>query len=216
MAIVVGDLHGKIDKLEKILKEFNGELFYFVGDYLDSFDESIDNQLEVLGIVMNLAAENKAVSLLGNHELSYFSPKYLATGYKSETHLKLKEKFYFNFMLTTLLSVGRDEYIKYLNFPLSNEGFLISHAGFSKTWVDSSLEDFVIGRARGGSAVCGGPLWCDFRNEFVELPDVRQVFGHTRVKEITRVGDSWCIDCLDYVNQVLEISEGYATVRRFE
>ena len=35
-----------------------------------------------------------------------------------------------------------------------------------------------VGRARGGSHPCGGLLWCDV-HEFVPIPGINQIFGHT-------------------------------------
>ena len=37
---------------------------------------------------------------------------------------------------------------------------------------------FQVGFSRGGSNIVGGPLWCDY-GEFVGIPGINQIFGHT-------------------------------------
>ena len=36
-----------------------------------------------------------------------------------------------------------------------------------------------VGVSRGGMGDCGGPLWCDWQDEFKPIPGLRQVFGHS-------------------------------------
>lgn len=101
--------------------------------------------------------------------------------------------------------------------------FQVSHAGLHPYWLGSheprsvrlkvrqawqalmhdlsgapgSSHEWLIGagRARGGTATVGGPLWLDWEKEFEDIPGLPQLVGHTRGEAIRRKGDSWCIDC---------------------
>lgn len=61
--LAVGDLHGDIKTLEKILKEWPPP-YLFLGDYVDRGDHGV----EVVRLVLQLALEGKAIALRGNHE----------------------------------------------------------------------------------------------------------------------------------------------------
>lgn len=61
--LAVGDLHGDIDTLEKILAEWEAP-YLFLGDYVDRGDRG----LEVVTKVFELMLDGKAVVLRGNHE----------------------------------------------------------------------------------------------------------------------------------------------------
>ena len=66
MAIVVGDIHGDIEKAQAFLDYKPEELHIALGDYLDSFVEPYKQQLECLEMLMN----SKAILLLGNCDFS--------------------------------------------------------------------------------------------------------------------------------------------------
>jgi len=67
MAIIVGDLHGDIEKAKAFLGYEPDELHIALGDYLDSFIHPPHNQLECLQLLM----KSDSVLLLGNHEVHY-------------------------------------------------------------------------------------------------------------------------------------------------
>lgn len=51
------------------------------------------------------------------------------------------------------------------------------------------------GQARGGTLPAGGPIWCDWDEEFVDGHPYRQLVGHTGRSTPRQNGRSWCIDC---------------------
>lgn len=61
--VAVGDLHGDLDTLERVLEEWEPP-YLFLGDYVDRGDHG----LEVVEQVFQLLVEGKAVALRGNHE----------------------------------------------------------------------------------------------------------------------------------------------------
>jgi len=102
------------------------------------------------------------------------------------------------------------------------DGWLFSHAGVHRRWwptvghtpeqkmarfqrywqqamdeIFDVPEDpiFAAGKARGGEADAGGPLWLDWDAEFADDPDLPpQIAGHTRCAQQTQQGRSYCID----------------------
>lgn len=216
--IVVGDLHGKIGTLNRILDKFRGEKICFVGDLVDAYNNTVDEQMQVVDRVLYEVMHNGNLLFLGNHELSYLDSRYRASGYKAITHTLLE--------LDNRLSRINELAIVPYEFdwtdeesdnPCFHEGFIISHAGFSSLWAERTHKEvFDIGQARGGWIPIGGPLWCDARDEFRPIDGVKQVFGHTRMDSITEIfPGNWAIDCLDTVDQVLRIEDGSAEVVEF-
>jgi hypothetical protein len=214
--IIVGDLHGKVEIAMQVLGLWPHYDAVFIGDYLDSFDRSVNDQVMTLMHVLNAAEEGKAIALWGNHELSYVDIKHRCSGYNGATaahviHLQ-------NRMYKTLVDytwVG---------------DFLVTHAGISKVvmrklglpdtleGVDQALETdgwkHNIGGTRGGRGV-GGIFWCDWGEEFQPLESVPQIVGHSSARPISQKdrteqwphvperdniimkGNSYNIDCLD-------------------
>lgn len=56
---------------------------------------------------------------------------------------------------------------------------------------------FQVGFSRGGSNMVGGPLWCDY-NEFIDIPNINQIFGHTPNHDVRHhkidTSEHYCID----------------------
>ncbi|MEW6040864.1 MAG: metallophosphoesterase [Elusimicrobiota bacterium] len=234
--IVVGDLHGELDKLVKILKEFKDERFLFIGDYCDSFTATDQEIIDTLSLVM----ESKGIILSGNHELNYFN-SWGFNGYCSGYRSSLQNR------IVSPLIANQNKF-KIVHYEIETN-ILYSHAGISLQWLKSTCPDiketqnqfdyikqlellnpfalsenhpvFAIGAARGGNSICGGPLWCDWYNDYEPLPWIRQIFGHTPIEKISTTYyknkiNSWNIDCLLYRNEVLEVcSTKRVKVRKF-
>jgi len=101
------------------------------------------------------------------------------------------------------------------------EHFIVTHAGIHKDVlphldelefanVDSPLHN--IGWARGGRSRAGGIFWCDFNDEFIPIPGVNQIFGHTAyggrngIRTMhTEDSLNYCIDCLDHKVEFLKL-----------
>lgn len=220
--IVVGDIHGVHEIVDPVLA--TGQPVVFIGDYLDSYDRGIDDQLQTLHKVLTAVVDGKAVALMGNHELSYLDTNMRCSGFNSKLLYKLRQPFRGE---QSYLSAMR-QYLKPYHFA---EGFLISHAGVSRWMLDRqdiSLREYLddeqfddIGRARGGWAPVGGLYWCDWDEEFIPLPKQPQIVGHSRrVDRVIGVkGNSYCIDVLEHNNPlktVVEIKDGGLTERKID
>lgn len=196
--LVVGDIHGKVEIVEKALS-----LDYkviFVGDYLDDFHRSIVDQIRSLELVLEAIKTGKAIGLKGNHEISYLDDFKRCSGY--------------NFITKTIIDTM--DLSPLVDYTYA-EGFLITHAGFTlqhgisfKEYAEIGNFD-QIGFCRGGADVFGGIRWCDVNYDF-KPTDQPQIFGHTKRRNIDKIGNSYCIDVLDYCNEALLIEDGNATV----
>lgn len=67
MSIIVGDIHGNVEKVRAFLEYKPDAEHVAVGDYLDSFTEPVGRQIEALQLLL----DSKAVLLWGNHDLHY-------------------------------------------------------------------------------------------------------------------------------------------------
>ena len=204
--VFVGDIHGKVNKVEEALAKEGKKIF--VGDFIDSFDRSLEDHKRCYDLVLDAIEKGEAEALFGNHELSYLIPKHRCSGYDKGRKMLMdhyKERINASFKPYLLLA----------------SNFLVSHAGLTKQiWDDEQLnldvlprvlEDWWpntqspmhnIGRARGGPDRIGGMFWCDFNREFEPINELTQVFGHTRGRGIRAIDsggmNNFCIDCLDW------------------
>jgi calcineurin-like phosphoesterase family protein len=79
MAIIVGDIHGNVEKVKLFLGYRPDEPHIALGDYLDSFHEPQERQLEALQLLLN----SPAVLLWGNHDFNYHdTPPFYTAGYQ--------------------------------------------------------------------------------------------------------------------------------------
>lgn len=206
--LMIGDLHGRIEIVEKaaqLLPEYN---VCFMGDYLDSYDRSIRDQMDTLTEVLRLTEEypDKVTALKGNHELSYIEGQ-RCSGWNFATQLLVDDIDPVRFKrLKSYTHVG---------------DFLVSHAGVSYSLLlekNLTLEEYLssgefsdIGIARGGPRPTGGLYWCDWFNEFVPLRETPQIVGHTGYrpetvpKGVLKCSSSYNVDCFDHIDEVLVV-----------
>lgn len=203
--LVVGDLHGKLAVVKQALATSHNVVF--VGDYVDSYTESVELQIQTLDAVLD-AIENegdRVTGLIGNHEVSYLTPHMRCSGFNSATNMHLMTRS--SRMMNTLKYYTRVD------------GFLISHAGVSQRFLTcaglDTVEEYIdsnnydqIGVYRGGLSPVGGLFWCDWRFDFAPIENLPQVVGHTRGQNIRRNGNSYCVDVLDYTPHCLLIQDG--------
>lgn len=211
--IVVGDIHGHVDSVEKALA-FDGNVV-FVGDYLDSFSQSVENQVRCLTMVLDAIEDNpgRVVGLLGNHEMSYLDTTMRCSGYKMDTHQHIKHL--------------HNRMLRFLREYWWVDDYLISHAGIDQELLDQlniTWQEYLlvgkfkqIGSYRGGYDHAGGLYWNDFNAEMIPPAGLKQVVGHTnsnrqhmtdgvRLKcNKDNTGRTWCVDNLNRKAEVLLI-----------
>jgi hypothetical protein len=207
--IVVGDIHGDISLVKRVLSYPCNIIF--VGDFLDSYTNSVEDQVDSLRLVLSACASEggRVQALMGNHEVSYTHPYMRCSGFNLTTYQHVIH-------LKGLME-------RYLKPYIRHKGFFISHAGISQKLLDcESLSQkeylekgdfYQIGRSRGGYAACGGLFWCDWWQEFEPVEGLKQIVGHSNYRPsgqpegIVTKGQGDCIsyniDCLTRVSEVL-------------
>lgn len=112
MAIIVGDLHGDIDKARAFLTYRPEQKHVALGDYLDSFTVPFLQQVECLNLLM----DSHAVLLLGNHECHYLrKPLFQFAGYQLNHAAELQDLMEYNLFR--------------FKVAYSCDGYLLTHAG---------------------------------------------------------------------------------------
>lgn len=222
--IVIGDIHGDEGVIYYALNSFPHNRLLFVGDFLDSFVFNSKECVGALKLVLDLIEEDRADSLIGNHELSYLASRWRCSGYNDVTQNYLTLETWRMMKLLKPFIYNKEHRV------------LFTHAGLSRSlWTQhnldfENLEDrlhqaygdhnsffYQIGRRRGGFASCGGPLWCDWA-EFEPIEGLRQVFGHSAgligspegaksEGRIRSVGENYNIDCLQFGRDFLEFDD---------
>ena len=170
MSIITGDIHGRIDKAKAFLAYKPNDPHVALGDYLDSFSEPPERQLEVMRLLM----ESPAVLLFGNHELHYLSwPLFQFPGYNEPWADE------FNQVLESNINRFRPS--------VAVNGWLCTHAG-GAPWlaVENSIDEldcrfnaewqaFLADRA--GGYRYKSIFTFDFMRS-APVPAIRQVHGH--------------------------------------
>jgi hypothetical protein len=225
--IFVGDAQERLSIVEPVLKLGNKETtIVFLGDIADSWRESDEAHAQAIEKVLNSPF---AKYIAANHEWSYLDTSMRCSGYRPGLNQLLLNRGLSKRLLK--------EMIPY--FWLKDHKILATHAGIhlgvwntlfptqekfdikklSECYKEGPTYGnpyFAIGRVRGGSMRFGGPLWCDWIEEFVPVPGITQIVGHTSRLGVpknfpeTKVGamrqspnGDWCIDCLSRTPQVL-------------
>lgn len=231
--LIVGDVHGDSVLVDKVLAL--REPTVFVGDFFDSFRYSRAEQVKALVRVLRSVEEDGNTLIAGNHEWSYINPqKFRCSGFNTEFWiqvqplidriLKVAVPFVWDekhSLLITHAGLSNQIFQEYIEAPVSDIPIALTE------WFRDKERDspyFQVGRARGGSAKVGGPLWCDWQREFSEIPGVKQVFGHSasdmpaswlsEVHEgsLRRIHDSWNIDCLQRSHTIAHFDETTGTI----
>ena len=196
MAIVVGDIHGNVEKVQAFLAYRPDQPHIALGDYCDSFYEPLERQLECLQLLL----ASDALLLWGNHELHYLKkPPFICSGYSNEHASALRELIESNkrrFMAACVaddwlcthggvcdwLAKGEtDPHRLAERFNLEMEDFLARPG-------DRRQGIFAIGSERGGTYSKGGGIfWFDTRRESANLArNLRQITGHTEQEPLCR------------------------------
>lgn len=240
--VVVPDLHQDIDFLTRVLQSIDRHApaqVVFLGDYFDSYEPELEDEdlfREYCKILGNVASSQNgnAVFLWGNHDLPYYLARYRidpllpkppkgTVGMLSQFTWKKAE------IIEEELGV---EFWRKLEIATTADGFLLSHAGMHRQWLQDAspdathrqlsrdwnrlMQDFKFHYeqdlfwlvepiiARGGSSPVGGPLWLDWPREFQDIPGLPQIVGHSRGARMRQKGESFCIDCCQTGYAVLQ------------
>lgn len=182
MAIVVADLHGDIEKTQAFLNYEPEVPHVALGDYLDSFIEPPERQLECLQLLM----DSTAVLLLGNHECHYLKmPLFRFAGY--------------NVDFAHIFQDTLEKNIKRFRAAHGVDGWLCTHAGVHRGIADrindvdklaaqlnSWFELYLINRFinKNSRYLYQTIFWLNFLVEgSLVASNVRQIFGHVEIRQ---------------------------------
>jgi len=214
--LVIGDTqqaHPQRAFLAALEEQYPSHAYWFLGDALDSYTSKPLEQVATLTRILELIEAGRAKCVWSNHDAGYAFPH--LNGWCSG----------WNTTTAALVCAGplaermRKAFVPYI----AECGVLVTHAGVSQSLLKYLTLDFStglldewfaergspfwwVGRARGGRNAIGGPLWCDWDDEFSPVPGLVQIVGHThrRDGEIHCVGEdetapeAYNVDCLGH------------------
>lgn len=195
---------------------FASDKIVFIGDYVDSFTISnveIKKNLEDI-ILFKKALPNKVVLLWGNHDIQYFIPNQICSGFRPEAKWDLQ----------ILFEANKDLF----QMAYQEGEFLWTHAGLLKPVLSEMLkmhtelkefkteadilnrafemgipQIFQVDGASGGWSMYGGPLWT--RPKQLEQYGCRlnHIVGHTPQKKLVEIETGhgfkiWITDYIEY------------------
>ena len=182
-AIVLGDAHGRTELITNVLRHSNynpdEDRLIFAGDALDIGPDGRE--------CLDILAENKAIFLLGNHELSIIlhhpvgpqnTDSWMLFGrlLRMRAQGKLKIAAVHDNVLITHAGLSSVYYMKYKDWPL------IDIAGDLNAQSNNSSEDAQILEQYWND---DSPIW--YRPGSTEpYPDITQICGHTPVSYVRK------------------------------
>ena len=213
--LIISDLHNRIDWVEPALSSLQYDKVIFLGDYLDDFDDSVENIKKVAKWLKQSLSMPDRIHLCGTHEMWYRFPSNPFLRSSGNTEQKSNV---INHILT-------EKDWNTLKLCYYEQGFLLTHAGVHsyhlgknnlgtqemlnriKSETEKALHDIRIGKinpwldagfARGGLQVVGGIIWLDWLDEFEPVPYLNQIVGHTQLRypeeKSTENSKNYCID----------------------
>jgi hypothetical protein len=209
--IIIGDIHGRNNWKTIVKNNPNADKYIFIGDYFDSFDISSVLQLHNFKEILKFKTENseRVILLCGNHDYHYLSGIPIGTVYSG---YQMGMVWDYANILNPLI---RQEV---LQVAFEFNGYLITHAGVSKTWCNNvgidvnnvvedvntlfiyKLKDFgKCGVNMYGDSIDEGPFWIrpkSLRKD--KIDNYQQIVGHTACNEILTIDNVTVIDTLEY------------------
>ena len=187
--LVISDVHGTNYWKSAIEKVNNYDHIVQMGDWFDDWTNDWDkvDQIKNLeeALLFQKEYKDKVHILIGNHDIAYLTRDDLSG------HQALKEDDIYHFL---------KEHIEELNIAVEIGGYVFSHAGFTKTWMNihgfKTIEDvndafhewyFAPFRFNGwdttGNDITQGPTWVRIDSLVADYYFPKQVVGHTPLKK---------------------------------
>lgn len=201
--LIVPDVHHKVLLANRILEEDPHDHAIFLGDFFDDWNDGITDAACTAACVKAWLNDPNITCLLGNHDMAYgwahLNQELLCSGWSKDKAIAVHGQ------------LAPEDWRKFKLHAWIDEGprpWLISHAGLHASGlegcppadyrqsVDSECEraldclftgqmHFLLGcgRIRGGRQAIGGINWMDW-DEFLPIPRLNQVVGHTQAKKV--------------------------------
>lgn len=214
--IIIPDIHGS-GFWKDAVKDKDDDVI-FLGDYLDSYPNSAEEEVNLVSIIENLeeiieykkSRPSNVTLLLGNHELMYMNYEH--------NKIKCPHDFEHEPRITNLLFKNKELFQMAYKKVTPEKTYIFSHSGILPQWIENHKDifgdsenivektnnlfkdknqDFI--RAlldRPEKEVPGSMIWADlkeFMNYHGELG--YQIFGHTKVKDFEVTEFYAALDC---------------------
>jgi hypothetical protein len=185
LKIIVSDIHGR----QHWKTDSEATDIYVLGDYFDShgeveYEEQKRNFIELIDTARK---DDRYHLLVGNHDLHYLHALERYSGFQTNHCFEIND----------LLTKAFDLF--YVAFEV--DGWIVSHAGFTKTWLNGQTLDQVNKRWRSGDTdafvfsgldpfgneVTQGPLWIRPIALVLDMAFPKQIVAHTPKKENTLI-----------------------------
>lgn len=174
--LIIPDVHGSHNW--EIAKEKIDEVDFvvFLGDYVDSWENNWPDQGENVKAIFDFKRKypDKVKILIGNHDFSYITGTRDGSCVSGHQSGKISE-------IRSLFTANLD----IIDLAFECDGWVFSHAGFSKTWVDSMKNQFHIMFDK----------WPEERSEFDSQEDYEQY----QASVLAWDENEWSIDKLNEV-----------------
>ncbi len=209
--VIIPDIHNRCDAAEEIIQREEPDRVLFLGDYFDSFDDTVEDAGNTARWLAKSLQQKNRIHLIGNHDLNYMTenPNIKCTGYSPDKHIaidrchiewkKLEIYCWVDDWLITHAGLSRKfyEWQRKKNDTVQNVIRRARHDIVNIDDMNITKEFLQAGVLRGGINKFGGIVWCDY-GEFEDIPDIKQVFGHTRGTTVrhqkTENSEHYCID----------------------
>ena len=202
--VVIPDIHNKYTVAEMIIDREKPDRTIFLGDYFDDFDDTLEITHNTATWLKNSMKKPDRIHLVGNHDWSYHTPLARCGGFSEIKMFTIRE-----------VGINFESLWKWYWM----DDWLCTHAGLGNTFfrfvTNNYKHDIVtdkekmhphlkriatsdlfhaVSPVRGGRDKYSGILWSD-TSEFVPIPGIKQIFGHTNQHEPLWFGkDNVCID----------------------
>ena len=233
---VVGDVHMKSTKLDRIIDKWFTRVDHFImlGDWQDDFPQCQQDTAEDTADFLRscLLDPQMFTCLWGNHDTSYFDPsRHRCAGWEPSRQAAMADipwdRFHLGAYITSV-KPGHDHY-------------LFTHAGLTQRWfrdptylpITPNLVEVIAlleqaeadlkarvhnpfleaGRSRSGRQAHGGVLWADW-SEMDPIQGISQIVGHTPQSDRrTKIkGTSICTDVFLEQIVVLNVEKNEMTI----
>lgn len=232
-SLIIGDIHHKTEKADRILETESFDSVYFLGDWADDFGDNADVARKTAKWVKDKLNKPNHFFIFGNHDLAYYpSPceeLSKCSGFTTGKAIAINQvltpddwdkiKFYYWVQDWLLTHAGLHQYHFTSNKkPLETvKEFLVREDKAAREeidvpWGHGTHWFFQAGRARYGNAKVGGLTWCDAEMEFKPIQGVKQIFGHTPQRVPLLINESnICIDT--FLNYYIVLTNGKVDVK---
>lgn len=205
--LIISDIHLRWRIANSIIKKERNKYdkILFLGDYFDNFGALPRDYIDISKWLKDNLYNENYIFLLGNHDAAYLSyyncilgerHYYRCSGFSEQwfdiihKHLTIDDwknmKLHYFIKDNVLCSHAGLSYNLYNNKDINLKEYIESESecGFNRILQNfAPIEIIQVGKSRGGLKPCGGITWCDYNDDFVPVPKLNQIFGHTPIDE---------------------------------